>query len=88
MKEQVQATVGLPGVIEDGACREIVQEPGRPVRVYREGQHHTGNHNGLDDSERESDKLIVAMKFRSSRDGAKGLYCECATERRRGEPLV
>lgn len=62
VKEQVCATVGLPGVKEDGAFRESVQEPGRPARVYREGQHHAGNHNGMDDPGRESDKLIVAMK--------------------------
>jgi hypothetical protein len=88
VKEQVEATVGLPGVKEDGAFRESVQEPGRPVRVDRKCHRHSGNHNWMDDPARESEKLIVARKSRSSRDGAKELYCECATEGRRGEPLV
>jgi len=74
VKEQAPAAVGLPGVIEDGALQKSVQEPGRPVRVDRECHRHSGNHNWMDDPGRESEKLIVAEKSRSSRDGAKGLY--------------
>jgi len=77
VKQQVQAAIGLPGVIEDSAHRKIVREPGRPCKVRKEWQHDAGNHNCISDLVWESEKPIVAMK-RSNVCGAKGLYSKRA----------
>ncbi len=76
VKEQVEAAVRLPGVIEDGAYRKRVQELGRPFgESGRNGQHRAGKHNRSSGSARESERLIVVRKFRNW-NGAKGPYCE------------
>jgi hypothetical protein len=87
VKQQVQATIGLSGVIEDSAHRKIGQEPGRPCKVRKESQHDAGNHNCISDLVWESEKPILAMK-RSNICGAKGLYCKRARVERGGVPLV
>jgi hypothetical protein len=33
MKQRVEAVARLSGVIEDGACGQISQEPGRPIQA-------------------------------------------------------
>ena len=86
VKQQARATIGLPGVVEDGAHGKNDQEPGRPGKM-RKRQHATGNHNRKRGLCRESDKPIVVMK-RSNVRGAKGLYCKRATVKRGGEPLA
>ena len=87
VKQQVRASIGLPGVVEDGARREILQEPGRPYKVLMDWRGDVGNHNCIDGLVWESEKPIVVMRFRNW-DGAKGLYCGRATVERGGEPLV
>jgi hypothetical protein len=87
VKQQVQAAIGLPGVIEDSAHGQSVQEPGRPCEVRDESQHDAGNHNRIGGLVWESEKPIVAMK-RSNVCGAKGLYCKRARVERGGVPLV
>jgi hypothetical protein len=86
-KQQADAGNGFPGVVEDGACREIVQEPGRSNWERVESQHKLGNHNRSCVPVRKSEKPIVVLKRGNSR-GAKGLYCKHAAVQRRGEPLV
>lgn len=86
-KQQAYATVGLPGMIEDGAYRKIYQEPGIADKAPMERRHHVGKHNHRDGFVRESDKPIVVMRSRNG-DRAKGLCCECATVETGGEPLV
>jgi hypothetical protein len=87
VKQQVQAAIGLPGVIEDSAHGKIVQEPGRPCKEDKEVQHDVGNHNCISVLVRDSEKPILAMK-RSNVCGAKGLYCKRAKVEREGKPLV
>ena len=87
VKQQAQAAIGLPGVIEDGAHREIVLGTWETLQGAEEPQHDAGNHNRIGGLVWESEKPIVAMK-RGNVCGAKGLYCKRARVERGGVPLV
>ncbi len=72
-KNRPKALFKLPGVEGDSAHRNNQQELGRPCLkpVPVDGKRLTGSHNRQAVRNRESDGLIVAVKSRSSRDGAK-----------------
>ena len=72
-KTRPRAPFQLPGVVGDSAHRNNQQELGRPFLNpgLGAGERTPGSHNRGAVRNRESDGLIVAVKFRLSRDGAK-----------------
>jgi len=82
-KTRPRAPFKLPGVRGDSAHRNNHQELGRPCLNPGQvaGERTTGSHNRRALRTRESDGLIVAGKFRLSRDGAKEPWPESSRVR-------
>ena len=47
VKHRAFAAMGLSGVVGDGGCRQICQEPGRPAWTVSQHQRDVGIHNHL-----------------------------------------
>jgi len=82
-KSRPRAPFKLPGVRGDSAHRNNPQELGRPCPNSGPvaGERTTGSHNRWAVGTRESDGLIVAGKFRLSRDGAQEPWPESSRDR-------